>query len=80
MRDASIKEHHKWEHREEDMDIPSAYGFGLADWKDPPHDVLEVVDAQLREYGFEIAVVDTKSDQYAWLVVPLGVVPAGVVP
>ncbi len=41
----------------------------IADWKERPNLILELIDSQLEDFGLEIISYNTRGDFYAWRIV-----------
>jgi hypothetical protein len=54
----------------EDREALAAQGVEYADHRVDPEDLLAVVDGQLTEFGLEIVLYETDSDQYMWAIKP----------
>ncbi len=38
----------------------------MADWKKPPHEVLDLIDGALEAHGLEVVLFDVGDDAYWW--------------
>lgn len=38
----------------------------MADWKDSPHEVLDLVDGALEAHGLEVVMIEDAGDSYEW--------------
>lgn len=49
----------------DDLDVDRD-GIGFADWRESPHEVLDHIDAQIRQYGLEVVMLPQGDDSYYW--------------
>jgi hypothetical protein len=53
----------------DELSVPE-HQVGLADWREPPHEVLDHVDELLKPYGLEVVMLPQGDDAYYWRIEP----------